>query len=101
MTDLTVDAESIHHLTRHLRDAAAELTFDRALLSIPGGVFESNVASALAATNDDLARQSDAVARFVNSLADAGDRAAEKIIDVDASLAGPASAGAVTHTGGQ
>ena len=101
MTGLTVDAESIQLLTRHLRAAAAELTLDRALLSIPGGVFESAVASALAATNADLARQSDAVARFVSSLADAGDRAAEKIIEADASLAGPASAGAVTHTGGQ
>lgn len=87
MVSLTVDTEAIHLLTRHLRTAAAEITPEHALLVVPDDAFESPVASALATSNADFSRQSGAVAEFVTSLAEAGRLAAQKIVELDASLA--------------
>ena len=87
MTKLTVDVDAIHLVTRHLRTAAAELTPEAEILMVPDGAFESPAASVLAATNADLSRQSAAVAEFVTALAEAGDRAAEGIVQQDAALA--------------
>jgi hypothetical protein len=90
---LKVDVGAIHLLTRHLRMAAAELTPDLELLTTPHGVFESPVESALATTNADLGRQSSALAEFVTSLAEAGDRTATQLLEADAELASGSAGG--------
>jgi hypothetical protein len=93
MAGLKLDVDAIHLLTGHLRAAAAELTPEHALLVTPHGVFDSPVEAALTATNADLGRQSSALAEFVTSLADAGDRTAEQIIEADAALASGSQGG--------
>jgi hypothetical protein len=101
MTKLTVDVNAIHLVTRHLRSAASDLTPEAEILMVPDGAFESPAASALAATNADLRRQSAAVAEFVTALAEAGDRAAEKIVQADAALASMSPPGIPSGTGAQ
>jgi len=101
MTDLIVDTDAIHLLTHRLRRAAAELTPEHEVLSVPQEAFESPVAAALVASNIQLGRQCDAVAAFVTSLADAGERVAATIVEADASLGAPtSSASALGRNGG-
>jgi hypothetical protein len=87
MADLNVDVSAIHQLTAHLRTASSEVAVDPELTQVFDFAFESGVSDQLVATNADLERQAQAVAEYLRSLAQAGDRAADQLVQADAELA--------------
>jgi hypothetical protein len=84
---MKVDSAAIAQLTHHLRRAADELPVEHAVIRVSPADFQSPVADALTATNADLIRQASAVAEFIDSLAAAGDEAAERLLAIDAAVA--------------
>ncbi len=97
MAELKVDVSAIHQLTRHLRTASSEVAVEPELTQVFDEVFESGVSHQLIATNADLERQAQAVSDYLRSLAQAGDRAADQLVQADAELAAELSPSVSAH----